>query len=88
MKLEKSVINKEYLEERIILFSDSTKDQDVTRCQTYLEQRKEILDKAIFAHIRKRDPELNSVWGTICTPHQFISTDGKFIECLLNSNMK
>lgn len=49
MKLEKSVINKEYLEERIILFSDSTKDQDVTRCQTYLEQRKEILDKAIFA---------------------------------------
>ena len=26
---------------------------------------------------RQRDPELNSVWGTICTSHQFISTDGK-----------
>ena len=26
---------------------------------------------------RQRDPELNSVWGTICTPHQFISSDGK-----------
>ena len=27
--------------------------------------------------LRQRDPELNSVWGTICTPHQFLSTDGK-----------
>lgn len=27
--------------------------------------------------MRQRDPELNSVWGTICTPHQFISSDGK-----------
>ena len=27
--------------------------------------------------LRQRDSELNSVWGTICTPHQFISTDGK-----------
>jgi hypothetical protein len=27
--------------------------------------------------LRQRDPELNFVWGTICTPHQFISTDGK-----------
>ena len=27
--------------------------------------------------MRKRDLELNSVWGTICTPHQFRSTDGK-----------
>ena len=27
--------------------------------------------------LRQRDPELNSVWGTICTPHQFVSTDGK-----------
>lgn len=27
--------------------------------------------------LRQRDPELNSLWGTICTPHQFISTDGK-----------
>ena len=27
--------------------------------------------------MRQRDPELNSVWGTICTPHQFVSTDRK-----------
>ena len=27
--------------------------------------------------LRQRDLELNSVWGTICTPHQFVSTDGK-----------
>ena len=27
--------------------------------------------------LRQRDSELNSVWGTICTPHQFLSTDGK-----------
>ena len=27
--------------------------------------------------LRQRDPELNSVWGTICTPHQFLSTDGR-----------
>lgn len=27
--------------------------------------------------MRQREPELNSVWGTICTPHQFLSSDGK-----------
>ena len=27
--------------------------------------------------LRQRDSELNAVWGTICTPHQFHSTDGK-----------
>ena len=26
--------------------------------------------------MRQRDEELNSVWGTICTPHQFVSADG------------
>lgn len=33
--------------------------------------------KQYIKRIRQRDAELNSVWGTICTPHQFISTDGK-----------
>ena len=33
--------------------------------------------KQYIKSMRQRDPELNSVWGTICTPHQFISTDGK-----------
>lgn len=27
--------------------------------------------------MRHRDPELSSVWGTICTLHQFASSDGK-----------
>ena len=33
--------------------------------------------------MRQRDAELNSVWGTICTPHQFASTDGKMhaVKC-------
>ena len=30
--------------------------------------------------LRQRDSELNSVWGTICTPHQFISTDGLLLK--------
>ena len=33
--------------------------------------------KQYIKRLRQRDFELNSVWGTICTPHQFISTDGK-----------
>lgn len=33
--------------------------------------------KQYIKRLRSRDPELDSVWGTICTPHQFVSTDGK-----------
>ena len=33
--------------------------------------------KQYIKRMRSRDAELNSVWGTICTPHQFVSTDGK-----------
>ena len=33
--------------------------------------------KQYIKRMRTRDPELDSVWGTICTPHQFVSTDGK-----------
>ena len=33
--------------------------------------------KQYIKRMRARDPELDSVWGTICTPHQFVSTDGK-----------
>lgn len=33
--------------------------------------------KQYIKRMRQRDAELNSVWGTICTPHQFISSDGK-----------
>ena len=33
--------------------------------------------KQYVKRLRSRDKELDSVWGTICTPHQFVSTDGK-----------
>ena len=33
--------------------------------------------KQYIKRMRSRDTELDSVWGTICTPHQFVSTDGK-----------
>ena len=33
--------------------------------------------KQYIKRMRQRDSGLNSVWGTICTPHQFISSDGK-----------
>lgn len=33
--------------------------------------------KQYVKKMRARDPELNSVRGTLCTPHQFISSDGK-----------
>ena len=33
--------------------------------------------KQYVKRLRVRDKELGAVWGTICTPHQFISTDGK-----------
>ena len=36
--------------------------------------------KQYIKRLRSRDAELDSVWGTICTPHQFVSTDGKLYE--------
>lgn len=33
--------------------------------------------KQYIKRMRQRDPGLNSVWGTICTHHQFLSSDGK-----------
>ena len=33
--------------------------------------------KQYIKRMRSREAELDSVWGTICTPHQFVSTDGK-----------
>jgi len=33
--------------------------------------------KQYIKRMRSRDAELDSVWGTICTPHQFVSSDGK-----------
>ena len=38
--------------------------------------------------MRQRDKELNSVWGTICTPHQFKASDGKLhaVNCATLQN--
>ena len=33
--------------------------------------------KQYIKKLRARDSELDSVWGTICTPHQVVSTDAK-----------
>ena len=33
--------------------------------------------KQYIKRMRSRDLALDSVWGTICTPHQFVSSDGK-----------
>lgn len=33
--------------------------------------------KQYIKKMRSRDPELNSKWGTICTPVQMIAADGK-----------
>lgn len=33
--------------------------------------------KQYIKKMRSRDPELNSKWGTICTPLQMIAVDGK-----------
>lgn len=32
--------------------------------------------------MRQRDPELNSRWGTICTPTEMIAADGKKYKTL------
>ena len=37
--------------------------------------------------LRQRDPELNFVWGTICTPHQFISTkESRTLQTLVGTS--
>ena len=33
--------------------------------------------KQYIKRVRQRDPELNSYWGTICTPLEIIAADGK-----------
>ena len=33
--------------------------------------------KQYTKRLRQRDPELNSVWGTICTPLKLLTPDGK-----------
>ena len=36
--------------------------------------------KQYIKKMRARDPELNSRWGTICTPTEMMAADGKFYK--------
>ena len=40
-----------YIEEQILLYSDSTKEKDMVRIQTYLELRKKLLDEEFINHL-------------------------------------
>ena len=45
---------------------------DVVQVLTESEDVKQYIKK-----MRKRDPELDARWGTICTPVRMLATDGK-----------
>ena len=40
--------------------------------------------KQYIKRVRQRDPELNSYWGTICTPLELLAKDGKKREVISN----
>lgn len=42
--------------------------------------------KQYIKKMRSRDPELNSKWGTICTPVRMITADGKC--CWINQRLQ
>lgn len=63
---------------QIRTYWDDTEEQYYFCINDIVEALTESKDpKQYIKRIRQRDTILNSVWGTICTPHQFISTDGK-----------
>ena len=47
-----------YIEEQILLYSDSTKEKDMVRIQTYLELRKKLLDEQFINHLDEHLSEL------------------------------
>lgn len=47
-----------YIEEQILLYSDSTKEKDMVRIQTYLELRKKVLDEEFINHLDEYLSEL------------------------------
>ena len=47
-----------YIEEQILLYSDSTKEKDMARIQTYLELRKKLLDEEFINHLDEYLSEL------------------------------
>ena len=41
----------EYIEEQILLYTDSTNEKDIAHCQAYLELRKKLLDEEFINHL-------------------------------------
>ena len=63
---------------RMRIFFDDVEEQWYFCINDVVQALTESNDIAQYVkRMRQRDEELNSVWGTICTPHQFASTDGK-----------
>ena len=48
---------------------------DVVEVLTDSEDVKQYIKK-----MRKREPELNARWGTICTPTRMMAADGKYYK--------
>ena len=40
-----------YIEEQILLYTDSTNEKDIAHCQAYLELRKKLLDEEFINHL-------------------------------------
>ena len=40
-----------YIEEQILLYTDSTNEEDIAHCQAYLELRKKLLDEEFINHL-------------------------------------
>ncbi len=60
------------------VFYDDVEEQWYLCINDVIEVLTDSKDPAQYVkRMRMRDVELNSVWGTFCTTHQFISSDGK-----------
>lgn len=51
-------ITKEYIEDQILLYSNSSEKKDIAHCQVYLELRKKLLDELFVNHIDEYITEL------------------------------
>ncbi|MCQ2383311.1 MAG: hypothetical protein MJZ96_00315 [Paludibacteraceae bacterium] len=62
MKLEVSktniIMTIEYIEDQILLHSNSTENKDIAHCQAYLEQRKKLLNEEFINHLEEHLSEL------------------------------
>lgn len=71
-------------EKKMRIFFDDVQEQWYFCILDVVQALTDSVDPAQYIkRMRQRDSELNSVWGTICTPHQFESSDGKLhaVKC-------